>query len=322
MAVDLEQRVARLAQRIESLEDAGGSSDHGNSAHTPNFLAEAGYDRGQLLVAAASGLLSPLDVGAARGYLRSDGLDPLYTTTMPVNIGPSATLTIASGLVTATRTQHDLSTEGGAPSDTLLGVLGGTPGDILLLQLTGADTVELKHLDFGTPAGARLLLWGDKNAELVVATDRIVFVNFSGGWLEMHRTIKAWPKLEAPWGPQRITLSKPLPAATNNASLDDDWVYKSPWTNEAVRISRWYVRFESNLAAAATFELRKNGTLITGASITVALGARDAAVDSFTETTLADGDSLEIWQTAGNAEDIGGSAYVYGDQDVVVAVTY
>ena len=127
---------------------------------------------------------------------------------------------------------------------------------------------------------------------------------------------------EVPWGPLRLVLKKALPAATNNATLDDDWVYKGPWTNEAVRINNWYIRFESNLAANATFELRKNGTAITGSSITVNSGSRDAAVDAFTETTLADGDSLEAWQTAGNAENIGGSAYVYGDQDVVAAVAY
>jgi len=127
---------------------------------------------------------------------------------------------------------------------------------------------------------------------------------------------------EVPFGPIRIVLKKALPAATNNATLDDDWVYKSPWTNEAVRINNWYVRFESALAATATFELRKNGTVITGSSIVIAAAARDAAIDAFTETTLADADSLEVWQTVGNAEDIGGSAYIYGDQDVVTAVAY
>lgn len=117
-----------------------------------------------------------------------------------------------------------------------------------------------------------------------------------------------------------IPLSKALPGATNNATLDDDYLYKKPY-NVARRINKWYIRFESNLAAQATFELRKNGTAITGASITVSAAARDATVDAFTETTLAADDSLEVWQTAGNAEDIGGRAYVYGDEDVVAAVT-
>ena len=119
-----------------------------------------------------------------------------------------------------------------------------------------------------------------------------------------------------------IPLSKPLPSATANATLDDDWLYKSPWSNEAQRISRWYIRFESNLAANATFQLFENGSQITGAEIAITSGQRDGSVDSFTEVTLADGDSLEVHQTVGNAEDIGGRAYVYGDQDVVTAVTY
>lgn len=117
-----------------------------------------------------------------------------------------------------------------------------------------------------------------------------------------------------------IPLSDPLPAATNNATQDDDYLYKKPY-NSARRINKWYVRFESVLAATATFELRKNGTLITGASIAISASARDAAVDSFTETTLADGDYLEVWQTVGNAETIGGRAYVYGDEDVMTTIS-
>src|SRR3990172_7608729 len=99
-----------------------------------------------------------------------------------------------------------------------------------------------------------------------------------GGASNPHTSTNHSGKIgEVPWGPLRIVLKKALPAATNNASLDDDWVYKSPWTNEAVRINNWYIRFESNLAAQAIFELRKNGTVITGSSITVAASARDAA---------------------------------------------
>lgn len=118
----------------------------------------------------------------------------------------------------------------------------------------------------------------------------------------------------------RIALVKALPAATNNATLDDDWLYKKPY-NVAHRINKWYVRFESNLAANATFELRKNGTAITGASVTVSSGTRESSVDDFTETVLANGDSIEVWQTVGNAEDIGGSAYIFGDRDVVAVVS-
>lgn len=117
-----------------------------------------------------------------------------------------------------------------------------------------------------------------------------------------------------------IALTKALPGATNNATLDDDYLYKKPYNVER-RINKWYIRFASALAATATFELRKNGTLITGAEIVIAASARDAAVDSFTETTLATDDYLEVWQTVGNAEDIGGKAYVYGDEDVVAAVS-
>ena len=349
-APDDKLKLRLLAERIETLENmTSPAGEHGNSSHAPDFLPESGYSRGDIMVAPASGLLAPIAVGASRGYWRSDGTDPLWTATMPFNIGASSTLNIVSGLVAVTQTQHDLNAEGAPAPDDLIGATGGVAGDWLLLQLSAADEITIKYADGGAPAGSKFLLWGDQDVTLVKGTDRILFVKITFGfWLEVSRTIKAWPahsdtsgrtaddhhtqshgsadhsgKIgEAPWGPLRIPLTKALPAATNNASLDDDWVYKSPWTNEAVRISRWYIRFESNLAVEAKFELRKNGTVITGSEITVSAAARDAAIDSFTETTLADGDSLEVWQTAGNAEDIGGSAYVYGDQDVVGAVTY
>lgn len=302
------------------------ADDHHDKAHTLDASAHSDVaaiteTRGQILRRTATEW-DALAIGASRGYLRSDGTDPLWTLTMPFNIGDSSTLTIASGLVTVTRTQHDLSTEGGDPTDTLGGALGGVVGDLLVLQLTATDIVTIEHFDLGSPAGSRFLLWADQDVTLVEGTDSIWFVKIAIGWKEITRTLKAWPKIEVPWGPLRIALSKPLPAATNNATLDDDWAYKSPWTNEAVRISRWYVRFVSNLAANATFQLFKNGSQISGAEITVTSGNRDAAIDAFTEQTLADGDSLEVHQTAGDAEDIGGSAFVHGDQDVVVAVTY
>jgi len=116
-----------------------------------------------------------------------------------------------------------------------------------------------------------------------------------------------------------IPLVEPLPAATANATLDDDYVYRQPYERVGRRINAWYVRLESNLAANATFQLRRNGTAITGATFAILAGARDAAIDAFEEVALVSGDSLEVWQTVGNAESIGGKAHVYGNQDVLSA---
>jgi len=102
-----------------------------------------------------------------------------------------------------------------------------------------------------------------------------------------------------------IPLVEPLPAATANATLDDDYVYRQPYERVGRRINAWYVRLESNLAANATFA--------------ILAGARDAAIDAFEEVALVSGDSLEVWQTVGNAESIGGKAHVYGNQDVLSA---
>lgn len=52
--------------------------------------------------------------------------------------GDPTTLTIASGVVTATKSFHLIDTEGGASTDTLDTILGGKQGDILVLM--AADT--------------------------------------------------------------------------------------------------------------------------------------------------------------------------------------
>lgn len=118
----------------------------------------------------------------------------------------------------------------------------------------------------------------------------------------------------------RLVLIKPVPAATANATLDDDDEYDSPWTNESVRVSRWKLRFEANVTG--TFELRKNGTAIAGSSVAIS-AARVSSMKVFdSEQTLVADDTIEVWITSGSEQNVGGSARVYGDQDVVAAVTY
>ncbi len=173
-------------------------------------------------------------------------------------------------------------------------------------------------------AGLGTLCW--------VQPDDYIYVNNDGdtGWTKQARSSDLHTEVHGSAGHTGIIgerqveilipLTNPLPSATANATQDDDYLYKKPY-NAARRINKWYIRFAAVLAAATTFELRKNGTLITGASIAISASARDATIDSFTETTLADGDYLEVWQTVGNAEAIGGRAYVYGDEDIMAAIS-
>lgn len=121
--------------------------------------------------------------------------------------------------------------------------------------------------------------------------------------------------------PIRFVLKKPLPAATNPATLDGNWVYKKTG-NIDVRISRIRVRMEANVAATMAFTLYRNGLPISGAISSVSAGTREGSFVAFTEVALADNDILDVYQTTGSAEGIGGSAFVYGDQDVVAQVTY
>ena len=62
-----------------------------------------------------------------------------------LNLGPAVNKTIAAGVITATSTRITLGTEGGAATDDLNTILGGTDGDIILLATaTAGNDVTLK----------------------------------------------------------------------------------------------------------------------------------------------------------------------------------
>lgn len=63
-----------------------------------------------------------------------------------VNLGADTTLTIAGGIVTATRTMHLIETEGAAAADDLTTISGGADGDWLIISCVNASrVVTVKH---------------------------------------------------------------------------------------------------------------------------------------------------------------------------------
>ena len=277
-----------------------------------------------------------LIVIAAQTFTGKLGANGGIKVTKPLSISGDQTLTIVSGDVTRTASYHTIAGEGGADDD-LIGIIGGEDGDLLVIRPSlDSVTITVKH-NGSAAAPDNILLNGDADVVLDDEDDTLFLIydeglDTNGAWIQLaagaggaghsqahgvadHTGIVGERQVEI-----IIPLQKALPAATNNATRDDDYLYKKPY-NVARRINKWYIRFESVLAAEAIFELRKNGTVLTGSSITIAASARDAAIDSFTEVTLADGDSLECWQVGGNAEEIGGRATVFGDEDIVAAVS-
>ena len=252
-----------------------------------------------------------------------------------MNLPHAGEVTIATqSWINVTGSYHTVDTRNDDASDILdiiNGPGGAEPADGQRLYLSPAHadrTIVLRHIGASSTGAIRCV--GQANIILDDIEDFaiLIYSALQGRWFAMgfigHAQTHVVADHTGTIGERQveivIPLKKALPGATNNATLDDDYLYKKPY-NVARRINKWYIRFESNLAAEAIFELRKNGTVLAGSSITIAASARDAAIDSFTEVALADGDSLEVFQTGGDAENVGGRATVYGDEDIVAVVS-
>ena len=252
-----------------------------------------------------------------------------------ISTSDKETLTLSAGDITPTKKFVIVAAQTGTTDDldgiivTAIQAPGDADGAEILLMADAGDTITIRHNQNAAAAknvltedGASIVMTGNMVVRLVYNID--LDTNGASVVSAVHAAVHGVADHTGTVGERQveivIPLKKALPAATNNATLDDDYLYKKPY-NVARRINKWYIRFESNLAAEAIFELRKNGTVLAGSSITIAAAARDAAIDSFTEVTLADGDSLEVFQTGGDAENVGGRATVYGDEDVVAAVS-
>ena len=95
-----------------------------------------------------------------------------------INVGAEIELTIATGVITVTRTSHTVDTEGDAASDDLDTINGGSAGDIIYLRAaSSARTVVIKNLTGNIVCGA--------DFSLTSGNDSIMLVKRSTTWI-MH----------------------------------------------------------------------------------------------------------------------------------------
>lgn len=100
-----------------------------------------------------------------------------------INLGPSPTLTIASGAITVTKSYHKVDTEGAAATDDLDTINGGTDGDILILRTANASRdVTVKN---GT---GNLRTVGDFILNFMEDRITLQYDGDMGVWLEIARS--------------------------------------------------------------------------------------------------------------------------------------
>lgn len=101
-----------------------------------------------------------------------------------LSLGAPESLTIASGVVTASRSSIAVETEGAAATDDLDSIAGGAEGDLLIVQAADdAHTVVLKD------GAGNLALAGDLSLDSVA--DRIVLQHDGTQWVELSRSDNA-----------------------------------------------------------------------------------------------------------------------------------
>ncbi len=94
----------------------------------------------------------------------------------------ATTLTIATGVVTATQSSHAIDTEAGAGSDDLDTISGGAAEQILIIRAANdARTVVVKH---GT---GNIFLTGAANFSLDDSKDRLMLQKMGSNWHEIGR---------------------------------------------------------------------------------------------------------------------------------------
>jgi hypothetical protein len=100
-----------------------------------------------------------------------------------INLGPSPTLTIASGVITATKSYHKVDTEAAAATDNLDTINGGTDGDILILRTANiARDVTIKN---GT---GNLRTVGDFTLNYLEDRIMLQYDGDLGVWVEISRS--------------------------------------------------------------------------------------------------------------------------------------
>lgn len=97
-----------------------------------------------------------------------------------LSLGTDTTLTIASGVITVTRSRHLVDTEGGAGTDDLDTINGGVEGDVLVLQSVNAGRVPTLRHNVGN-----LFMFGEQNIALDSPSKALTFVHDGTRWCQL-----------------------------------------------------------------------------------------------------------------------------------------
>lgn len=152
----------------------------------------------------------------------------------------------------------------------------------------------------------------------------VVWINTATGaiYVSVDSTVDAAVWKELVLGAQEVPMEIMFPlanpiVASANTHLPPAYEYKKPWAAAARRMDAWYVKFESNVGGDVTLKLKKNGTDVADALLTVSSGTSESSVDSFTEFTLAANDVLTVVQTTSRTDAIQAVVSIYGYERIV-----
>lgn len=133
---------------------------------------ETGYSNKALFDATTPQNVGTAATGTATTAARSDHV---HGQASFINMGTGSTLTISGGEITITESFHRIDTEGGAATDNLDTINGGSTGDLLILaSIANARDPTLKD------ATGNLNLAGDFTLSTIA--DTITLIKFSNGW--------------------------------------------------------------------------------------------------------------------------------------------
>lgn len=143
---------------------------------------ETGYSNKALFDATTPQKVGTAATGTATTAARSDHV---HGQASFINMGTGSTLTISGGKITVTESFHRIDTEGGAATDNLDTINGGSTGDLLVLaSVANARDPTLKD------SAGNLRLNGD--CTLTTFQDTITLVKVpSGEWYEISRSDNA-----------------------------------------------------------------------------------------------------------------------------------
>jgi hypothetical protein len=153
----LAAEVERLRRRVQALE----TQESGVSTHNAQTVAH----------------------GATGAVVGTTNTQTLSNKTMDTVVLARADLVIATDAITVSRSQHRIDTEGGAATDNLATISGGTTFQLLLLQSTNsARDITVKH---GT---GNIYLNGLADFVLDNSRDVLVLIKTGAEWNEVCRS--------------------------------------------------------------------------------------------------------------------------------------